>query len=270
MTNHYNRRGMLKSQQQKSVEWGDFEEPPVPTNFIRLSIEGPEKQGKTTTALSAPGPIAYIDLDFRGNRAIEAARSEGKVIKYLPIATPRNVGDLDAKTAAAQFRDIWNSKFVKNFKLACELATQGLIRTTIIDTVTDLWELELLSIFGRTDKVQPRDRSVPNNEFSNIIRHARKYPMNLILISKVKEEWVNDKPTGRLKRAGYSYLGSDVDNMVHVSFTPETGAVIKVLLSGDNGSLNGQVYTQEDWGPVGPFAYFAMQAIPGSTLEDWT
>lgn len=255
-----------------SLADSDFVAPPDPKRIFLLEINGREKSGKTTMALNSPGPIAYFDIDRRGLYAVSRARTAGKEILYVDLPLPRNLHGKDAPDVMKEHAAIWE-KFIHNYQIALDASMTGEIRTIVIDTATDLWEIKVLSHFGRTDKVMPRDRGIPNSDFREMVRRARNYHANVIFIEKAKEKWENNEPSGKFERKGQPDLGFDVDCTTQTKIVTQKGKqqkyALEVQLNGINGNLNGVTMTEEDWDSFGPFVWLASQTFEDSAPDDW-
>ena len=104
------------------------------------SVSGKEKHGKTSFALSAPGPIIYFNLDFG---------QEGVIDKY---SGDKDIYEKEYKFTRLETADryvtLWTG-FVTDFRAAL----QSKARTIIIDTATEAWELVRLARFGKLAQV---------------------------------------------------------------------------------------------------------------------
>src|SRR5690606_33598929 len=78
------------------------------------------------------------------------------------------------------------------------------IRTLVVDTATELWEVARLSEFGKLEQVKSHHYGPVNAEFRNIIQapYMRK-DLNVIYTHKVKKEYKDDKWRGGFERAGF-------------------------------------------------------------------
>jgi len=162
---------------------------------IIVSLSALEKQGKTHFALTAPGPIAFFSTDI-GEEGVVSKFTKDKVIHIMDVA---RIGE----DAAEQAPEEWD-RFAKAYHGA--LADKK-VRSIIIDTATEIWELLRIARFGRLTQVMPYQYGPVNAEYRNLIREAYKFDKNLILIHKMKAQYINDKRTGEYDRAGFSDTG---------------------------------------------------------------
>lgn len=261
---------------------GEFVEAPKPVKRAVCIVYGPTGQGKTTFALSSiwPGQKgAYIDTERRGLWAIDARQARiGEKILYLPLDYLRKGSGKTDAAIMAEASKVWDT-YMRNYEDALKASIDGRgVQTVIVDTASELYKTTLFfKIFGRTDKVLQRDHGIPRSEFRAMTRMAREYPVNLILICHEKEEYLNNTPTGRMTWAGFEEMGADVDFSVRARIVqnkrPKEGeSAVSYELSVEKaleGDTLGQVYTNADWEPFGPFVYTCMQQFVGTGPEDW-
>lgn len=252
-------------------------EPPQQHLVIAFSATG---HGKSTFALDAPGPIAYNDIDFRAFHAIKRAREErGKDVFYKSVASVRKTSSMTDDQVKAAGRKSFD-EFVRAVEWACKECQKGNVATLVEDTGSELYQLDLFAVHGRTDKILKRDYGIPRHEFRSLTKMIRQSGLNLVMLCHQKEEYRNDAPTGRMTWAGFEDMGADVDTavqlqMVNKKFPGEgekrTRFEMTVTKAGINALTYGQTYTSDDWEALGlgPFTYLAIQTFPDSSPEDW-
>lgn len=168
-----------------------------------------EKSGKTHWAFTAPPPIAVISFDTGTEMIAKKFRRQGKRILYKfhdVDLTSKDQGrhEREWEHIKASFESIVNNKDV---------------RTGIIDTGTEMWELCRLARFGKLTQVMPHHYGPVNNEFRDLIKMSYDRPdLNMIWIHKVKKEYVkkgnSDKEAawnGKYERAGFGDMPYLVD-----------------------------------------------------------
>lgn len=196
------------------------------TRRLIVAIDALEKDGKTRFSLTSPGPIGYMDFDNRSEGTIEQFLAAGKKIMWRvddrgnpkPYQIPADAGATDEKAKQTQdeARAEWK-KFEDDFE---KLLKNPDVRTIVVDTATEAWELIRLAGFGRLKEIPPHLYSEVNSAFRRLIRLARKQTrVNLILVHRLKDEWANEKQGDRLKsyttgkqvRGGFGETGFLVD-----------------------------------------------------------
>lgn len=169
-------------------------------NRIVMNLEGSEKNGKTHYSLTAPGPIAFFNFDNG---------LEGVVDKFISKQVYVRNYQIPDDPLRKQVEPLWDD-FISNYKKALESKT---IRTIVIDSFCAVWDLLRLVRLGKLTGVLPHHYVGVNSEMSNLIRAAYGSDKDLILIHKLKKEWVDGKSTGNLIRDGFK----DVNFQVQVN-----------------------------------------------------
>lgn len=156
-----------------------------------IAISGLDKQGKTTFALSAPGPILYFKLDTGDEGVVDKFVNEKEI--YTSEYKISVYGGSDHN------RDEWT-----RFKMDWDSALKSKAQTIIVDTATESWALNRLARLGKLAKVMPHQYVEVNAEHTKLLKDAYASDKNVILIHKVKPVYVNDKRTDEYEPAGYS------------------------------------------------------------------
>lgn len=162
-----------------------------------ISICGHEKQGKTHWALTAPGPIAFFSADVGDEGVVQ--KFEEKDIWVMEVARVEN--------EETDHEEEWD-RFEKAYK---DMLRSTDVRTIVVDTATEVWELLRMARFGRLTQVMPYQYGPVNAEFRALIREAFSWDKNLILLHKMKEIYKGNGPkatgTGEFMRAGFKDTG---------------------------------------------------------------
>ncbi len=233
---------------------------PTTANRLIMAISGREKHGKTHFALTAPGPIAYQDLDIGTEGVIEKFVKSGKVIYHKEYG----YSDLKDKGIASKeaYVPVWD-KFKDDYVAIIE----SKVKTVIMDTASEVWELLRMARFGKLDHVMPHHYGPVNGEYRALIRMAYTSNKNLILLHKSKKEYVNDKYTGNFERTGFS----DTGFMVQVNMVCWRKLVNGVLKFGStvvDCRQNADLAGMEFEGDMSNFPTMAS-FITGSDISQW-
>ncbi len=211
----------------------------IPADMVvpRVSVctTGGEKLGKTHWALTAPGPIAVISTDT-GTRAVveRFTREYGKPIQLC---------QLTAATALVEAKrgDAGEAEWLRAEEAIYAVVGDTSIRTLVIDTATEVWELCRLAYFGKLAQVKPHHYAAPNNRFRVLVKYCfeTRLDLNAVWIHKHKKEYKasgknSDESnwTGKYERSGmadvpylvdvvaehYKRLERDEDNLSHLFF----------------------------------------------------
>lgn len=203
-----------------------------PTIRYKFSVSNSakEKEGKTTWAFTAPGPIGAISTDT-GTESIAKGFLSQKpiIINYFKAADELLNDDVKNKDARqTMYENEWTR--MKNSILA--MIRSKRIRTLIVDTATEAWELCRLAEFGKLQQVMPHHYTTVNSEFKALIKAADENPiLNSIWIHKKKKEYKTksdgkDSWTGKWERSGFGDMPFLVDVNLEHFFQP-SGSVVK-------------------------------------------
>jgi hypothetical protein len=228
-----------------------------------IQVEGHEKTGKTHFALTAPGPIAYFGLDLGDEGVIEKFLAQGKEI-ITPDDSIRvpNVIEMHPDGPKMDAVNAWE-QMKRAFIASCRSPQ---VRTVVFDTATEAWELIRLARFGKLAQVLPVQYGPVNAEMRGLIRTAYDSTKSLILLHKMKPEYVNDRRTGKYERAGFG----DTEYLVQVNlrtvYDTETNTFgMEVLNCRQNMVLSGQVFMED----LCTFPMLASMILPNTQPGDW-
>jgi len=224
-----------------------------PAGFPRIiiSVSGLEKQGKTHFGFSAPGPIAYFSTDIGDEGVVEKFMADKKI----------EIMEIDREAQA--------DKEWKRFLDASNYALSGNdFRTIIYDTATELWELLRLARFGKLTQVMPYQYGPVNKEYRDFIKSFYRHDKNVVLLHKMKAEYIADKRTGNYERAGFSDTGFLVQvNAQMWRYGVEDGGdfVCSVRDCRQNPDIAGMDFE----GMMCNFPMVAQMVLPDSDSEAW-
>ena len=227
-----------------------------------IRVGGLDKDGKTHFALTAPGPIAFMNIDRGTEGVIEKFATEKTI--YMT----ENFRDMPSTT------DAENQKRWKAFH-DCHWAAleDKKIRSIIWDTDTEAWEIARLAKFGRLEKVPPLMYTELNREFREMIDAAFNHDKNLILITKNKKQYVkrdaDDKGSwnGKYEASGFTDLPYIVQANLR-SRLEVGGAGVKPYIEFINCRQNMALKGSELEGDLATFPWVASYIIDGTSPED--
>ncbi|KKL57937.1 hypothetical protein LCGC14_2230450 [marine sediment metagenome] len=216
-----------------------------------LSLCGLEKQGKTHFGLTAPGDIMYFNLDNRMEGVIDKFSQE-KTISVVDISFSDNQDKAIEE---------WD-KYMTVYNLAL---ADPKIRTIIVDTATELWELLRFARFGRSSNVSFLYAPL-NAEFAKMIRQPSKNT-NVIFLHKMKPVYLNDKRTGDYERAGFGNMGFTVQVNAQIWRDEEGDRDFHCYIkdSGQNSDAAGEDLV----GPLCNFPMLATTILPDTDPSYW-
>jgi len=179
---------------------------------IVATLEGEEGTWKTSTALTAPGPIGFFNFDRGLDRAHKPKRSDISVGHY-PFR--KHQMDQDASEA------LWNT-VEADIHASLDKNT-----TTILDTGDLLYEMVRMAILGALEGKRQRLYGPVNRAMHDIFDHALDTDHHLLVIHPLKEIYVNDKGTGVYGPKGWSDTVHRVNQRFYFSY--EDAALVEVL-----------------------------------------
>ncbi len=224
-----------------------------------LRVGGREKQGKTHFSLTAPAPIAFFDMDRGTEGVVDKFASDKEIYSVCYRSLPSATQD--------QHEAKWE-KFKKDYYTALESPS---IRSIVWDTDDEAWEMIRIARFGRLEKVPPMKYGPVNKEFRTMIDHAFDHDKNLILLSKMKKQYKEDKKTGMANWTGEWELGGFnslpylVQSNLRVFRSPDKEFCMEVANCRQNGEIMGEVLE----GEMCSFPMLALYVLPDTALEDW-
>lgn len=219
------------------------------------SVSGLEKNGKTSFALSAPGPIIFFNLDY-GLEGVLCKYTDHKDIYVKEYRYKRN-------DTPDKYNALW-AGFANDYYAALKSKA----RTIIIDTATEAWELLRLARFGKLTQVQPYHYGPVNAEYTAVIREGYSYDKNIILLHKLKKKYVNDKFTGEYDRAGFTNTGFLVQANLEVYRDGlDGGFFVSVIDCRQNSMIGGMEFELAD--EQSGFGFLAQLVFPDSDHGEW-
>jgi hypothetical protein len=252
------------------------------SRYIIAILQGEDQSGKTRFAFTAPEPILCMTFD-PGNiqRGVAREFAGKKDIQLAAFELPKGLiasSALAAKAKEEQSR--WE-----------EIYTEAIIgsyfKTVILDREDETWELFRYDEFDGKQSAKPHHFTPLNSHYKALLKLAEKYKKNLLLIDCVKDEWKNDKPTGKMRREGFKHLGM-LSQLTLENRRKGTSFEIEVIACRDDATKNGSVLTpvtistvMEEMGypypqdSNGAYVYFdisfenVMTYLIGGTVDEW-
>ena len=247
------------------------------------SVEGPEKTGKSHHAFTAPAPIVYFDTDYGSEGVVEKFAGDKDIYDY-EVKTAKDIL-IKHKDTKGQGPQVDATEEFDRFKDAYyDSLNDKTIRTVVWDTATEVWELLRLAFFGKLAQVPPMKYGPANEEYRRLVRAAFDTDKNLILLHRVKDEYVGDTNTGSMRtgkklRAGFNDTGFLVQLNVVTYFDspksedgdPEEGFGLYVRDCRQNMGIAGMRLQGkiEGIGSMCSFPYLATSVFPDTELGDW-
>jgi len=228
---------------------------------IIVGLCGQEGVGKSHFALTAPGAIAYFDFNKGLEGVVHKFYDQKDVLVYSP-SFPKS----DAVREGYDYNREW-SLFLDKFIAAIEHPE---IRTIVIDTGTEAWELLRLAKLGKLKEVPPMKYALVNAIFGDIIKTIMDSDKNFIMVNRTKDEYINNTRTGEQVMAGYADSPEKVQvfgfmDWVRDESSPDGYKRLKIQKCRHDISLVGQVLI----GETCTFPFLGTMMFPDTSEEDW-
>jgi hypothetical protein len=230
-----------------SSAWED-----APTEFTRrvvfMRIYGDTGTGRTSLALTAPGPIGLCHTAEKLDGIVQRFARE-KVIRMANFAgTFRG----SAQDIANQANAIWSRVQGAWFD-----GLDNWARTVVMDTDTEGWELIRLARFG---ELNPRGRTDSlygpvNAEWRSLFKRFRAQDRcNVISIGQTKDEYrefikngqKSSERTGRTIMAGMKEMSFMSDVVIRTDRKPDGGFIATIEKGWFNAHTEGMTFENED------------------------
>ena len=229
-----------------------------------MSVEGLHGCGKTNFSLTAPGPVAVHNFDDGLEGVVEKFIDKKKIYPFhyrIPqsIALP---GTPAGNSLSDSAKKIWE-EFVLNFRAS--LPDMG---TVVVDTGSESWELARLARLGKLTQVLPHQYTAVNAEFRELLRLGYRYGCNVILLHKLKKEYLNDKPTGNYEKSGFGDVDFIVQTTLRAYKDPKGEGLDRFRMKVSKCRPNPLLEETEFVGEQINFPFIAS-AITGTESEEW-
>jgi hypothetical protein len=250
-----------------------------PPRHLIAAIDGLPREGRTHFSLTAPYPLAYMQMDPGGDDVLPKFlpggpfhRSKSKLFHSAYYVDVRpGLSPLEVSKIA---NDIW-LRSAQDFEAALKT-----MRTLVVDTASEWFTCLKLARFGKLTQVMPEDYGPVYAEFRRLIRKAYNYECNVLLLHKLKDEYTRDekttdgsgnsrrkpgKKTGNLVRDGWNGLKYEVQIEARCFKDEDREFCLEVVNCRQRPELDGEVLPQE----MCNFQQLAMQVYPGTKESDW-
>ncbi len=256
----------------------------LPGTFIvprlAISLDGPDKTGKTHYALmTPPAPVRVISNDPGTEVVAQKARKAGRDVKVMYVDMP----DPDPSVTRASDVDKedlerWRAGRNK-VKDVCSLILQDKkVRTLVVDTGGKLWDLFLLAHFGKMKKITEVLREEPNSEFHKMLwdMYKGREELNMIFIHHVKKQYAPNGAgkaewNGGWERQGWNRMGAFVDMSVRTGWDGNYKNYFSELDSTQSTRYGSHLCGKKWYGAESSFATLGFECFPETELtpEVW-
>jgi hypothetical protein len=205
-----------------------------------IAVRAMEKCGKTRFGLTAPKPIMYLNFD----RMIEEV-----VLAELGINPDTDLFikkiRVDSELPQDKHKEQWRE--VQEAILWALRESEG-IRSIVVDTESEMWELARMSEFGKLTQVMPYLYTQLNSGYKFLLDQCDKHNVNVIFLQKLKKQYKNDTWAGGYEPAGFGKL-KDIAQVNAEMYMVEDGEdevfTLEILNNGLKASMNHEVFQNE-------------------------
>lgn len=270
---------------------------------VVAAVVGFEGAGKTNHWLTAPKPIACISTDTNTEATVRKVLKmdddddfDEDVLRMLQVTMPALAFD-DRDDVKEEAEETWES--IRDFLRPFVKDDDDRPRTVVFDTAVDVFDLQVLSVFGKIDQIPPELRKNMmgrcNTSYKGIIQALKNRDMNVILVHRAKEKWVDkEQRTQRgteevrtrltgpfdMEREGFKGTGFITSCEFHLAFDPEKEGKLRAKYGAKIARSNARpsVIGKEYWGSTkvedeivhrASFPFLMTQMYPDTTLGDW-
>lgn len=225
----------------KEWEGWDQVETDTPPRGKVARIYGPTGTGRTTLALTAPGPIAILSFSERVDHAVVKAQKDGKEIHIKRLGSVESsldpeemfcYGDSTKERAILARVTESSQETLNKFAQAWVYALLH-ARTVVVETDLAMWQLVQYAYFGTLKpdtlgKLGSFQYTKPTFDFMRAVNLCRDYPSpafgadrNVIFVGCTRAEWKDNKKTNNHIATGKDDVDRVVDFVVRTGFDPE-------------------------------------------------
>jgi len=218
-----------------------------------MVVYGETSTGKTTFALSAPGPIALFTANEKLDGIIQPFAQE-KEIRIFNFALAAG----DKKKGSPKWGEVQEA--------LSDAVTWA--RTIIIDTDSEMYEAARYFHFGKLTQVKPHHYAGLNADWKKVFDsrfRGMDKAVNLIAVSKLKERYKNNKPTGVMVPQGQSDMPYMADVVVRTQKTKKGEYTLEIK----KGWMNDA--DTQDYGELEGMEFGSlMELVTETPEEEWT
>lgn len=260
---------------------------------------GPEGHGKTNLMLTAPRPMVIASCDPNTQDVIEKVFGtsvddiDPEILTYVDVPFPAVGFETDEDKIKEQA-----GEGIEKVIDAINLTESTGAKSFLMDTGTEINELNILETFGRTDKISPMQRQIymgkANARFKGFFRQLKRLNVHVLVSHRTKDVWEtievkhgrnkgeekDVKIPGKYERIGFKQMGNIINTEVLVTFDPERDGKLSAKFGMEitRCMIRPGLIGREYWGRAtiedekihrASFPFLMMQLYPGSSLEDW-
>lgn len=242
----------------------------APKYRLIIALDGLEKAGKSHFSMTAPGPLAYQNLDIGTEGVMEKFQTK-KVIHRADYVAGVTKDD-NPETVIKKVSPVVTQFLTDYHDVMLPALKSGAVRSGIIDTGSDLWKMFRQARLGKLTQVMPHHYVGVNSEFETLIKNVYATPGNLIILHKLQAEWKDNPATGKGNKTG----GFERQGFAGMGFLVQVNAIAwRDQVTGDfhltvrDCRQNPACAGLDLVGDMATFPWLGVNVFPHSVLEDW-
>ncbi len=207
-----------------------------------FNIQGLEKSGKTSLALSLPKPIGLIALE---KRTLDTAipyikRGEVAVMDFTRLRL-KEVSK-NRQTTAVEYKEAWNQVV----GAIHGVLDSPFLKSLVIDPATDYYDLGRLAHLGALQGVLSREYGIFYAELKSLFWDMYESSKSVAVVHRLQNEYIADKKTGRYVLDGWNQMPDQVQVNVTAWRNPADNSFHATIDNcGINANLNGTDWVNE-------------------------
>jgi len=223
-----------------------------------VAISGHDQKGKTHFGLTAPDPSVIISSDIGTEGVVHKFKAQGKKIYEYRWSLP-------------ELQEAAKKEWLKLSEVYDQVLQEKDIRSIILDTESETWQLLRLYKFGKLEKIPSYAYGEVNAIAARMYKRAYDFQKNLILLRKMKSVYINDKRTAEWEPSGYN----DIRHVAQITGLAGREPRTKNENNPDftftftkcrhNPALEGEVLE----GPMCNFPFMANMVLPDVDIDFW-
>jgi hypothetical protein len=221
---------------------------------IIMAVCAMEKCGKTTFGLSAPGPTGYFNFDRKVESAVLEMLGIGESDLYIR----------EIRVNGTDPQDKHQAEWEEVHAAFLWMLSSDNIRTIVVDTESEMWELARMAAFGKLTQVMPYQYTMLNSMYKNMLDQCDKHNKNVIFLRKMKKQYKNDVWSGRYEPSGFAKLKDIVQVNAEMYIDDDDGFTFEVINNAFQAQMNHQTFS----GDMCTFKWVAS-LLTNTTPDEW-
>jgi len=231
---------------------------PIRIKRIAMEVSAETKAGKTRLILTMTPPVAILNFDRSLNDILPEFPDVDLIVKDFSqkYSEGEVVGQAQAEMLEREFGAAYRA-----------LLDNKHVRSIGIDKGTTLWEVMRYAEWGKITNIKAHHYVPVNARMRRYMSAYLSHDKNLIVTHDTKEEWLDEKPTGRMLVDGFKYTPSLMQVNASMWREKEGDREFKMLITGcgTNADLVGWEFVNADI----DFKKIAPMVMDDTSAADW-